>query len=160
MLNLADYILHFFPFSNNIKTSGSWQILWMWILLWTPIGARTCDWLSIQKWGIIQFCETTAISWKLFEFEVYIERHLLGSDGDTLLFEQLLEGQDWGNNWKVNPQLRRLNNCHRKSHKQRTQSAKNTNQERRLQHHTQYQPSQRHKPGDKLENVVLRKIWS
>ena len=66
MLNLADYILHFFPFSNNIKTSGSWQILWMWILLWTPIGARTCDWLSIQKWGIIQFCETTGISWNFF----------------------------------------------------------------------------------------------
>ena len=38
----------------------------MWILLWTPIGARTCDWLSIQKWGIIQFCETSTISWNFF----------------------------------------------------------------------------------------------
>ena len=81
-----------------------------------------------------------------FEFEICI-KHLLGSDGDSLLFEQLLEGQDWGNNWKVNLKLRRLNNCHRNSHKQRTQNASNTNQGRRLQHHTRYQPSRRHKPG-------------
>ena len=91
-----------------------------------------------------------------FEFEICI-KHLLGSDGDSLLFEQLLEGQDWGNNWKVNLKLRRLNNCHRNSHKQRTQNASNTNQGRRLQHHTRYQPSRRHKPGDKIGKCCIEK---